>query len=246
MLPDAAIGSIIASAIAGLVVFVSTVLTKEQKTSEFRQVWIDEIRKDISQYIAGVIEVVSLLDVKQGDQEAYAKFIDDNFSAIQELSTLEHRIILRLNSEEHIILIAKIKSFRKDMLTACNSPKTRQSKEDELTEQLTAVTKKMLSDEWKRVKRGEPTFRIVKWGALLSIISLFGFLIYLLLHPQESKKKNDEATVQNQSFQYFFSQPQASPSGKRVIQQVHNNATIIENPIIVAPASNTDIEKINQ
>ncbi|KKB61110.1 hypothetical protein WM40_25065 [Robbsia andropogonis] len=116
-LPDAAIGSIVAAAIAGLVVFISTVLTKEQKTSEFRQSWIDELRKDISQYISGATEIVTLYARKSNDPTAQAKFLDDNFELIQELQAVEHRIILRLNSKEHEKLIEQITGFRQKLLT---------------------------------------------------------------------------------------------------------------------------------
>ena len=89
-LPDAAVGSIIAAAIAGLVVFVSTVLTKEQKTSEFRQAWIDELRKDISQFISGATEVTALMREKAGDKQSQIDFATDNFELIQQLQSVEH------------------------------------------------------------------------------------------------------------------------------------------------------------
>jgi hypothetical protein len=43
---------ILVAFIAGIVSFVGLVISKENKISEFRQTWIDELRKDISDYIA--------------------------------------------------------------------------------------------------------------------------------------------------------------------------------------------------
>jgi hypothetical protein len=185
ILPDAAMGSIIAAFIAGLVVFISTVLTKEQKTSEFRQVWIDELRKDIAQYMAGTSEVVALSKAKQSDKAAQEKFIEENFELIHELQTLEHRIILRLNPVEHGDLIALVRKFRGAMLAAYKSS-DRRKEEDRLTEELLATTKAVLSREWVRVKRGEPTFQRVKYGALVALIGLAIFLFYALVFTRTS------------------------------------------------------------
>jgi hypothetical protein len=189
ILPDAAVGSIIAAAIAGLVVFISTVLTKEQKTSEFRQVWIDELRKDISQFIAGVTEVVALHRFKIKDEAAYKKFLDDNFKVIHELETLLHRIVLRLNPVEHSALIALVKSFRKDMLKAYQQP-GRATLEEQLTKELLDATKKVLSDEWKRVKQGEPTFRMVKKGGLIAMVTLLLLLVIAMFIGRGEEKKD--------------------------------------------------------
>ena len=43
---------ILVAFIAGIVSFIGLVISKENKISEFRQTWIDELRKDISDYIA--------------------------------------------------------------------------------------------------------------------------------------------------------------------------------------------------
>lgn|SRR6266446_644807 len=49
-----AIGAVMAAIIAAGISFLVTVLAKEQKTSEFRQAWIDALRKDLSEFIATV------------------------------------------------------------------------------------------------------------------------------------------------------------------------------------------------
>ena len=48
----AAVATIAAALVAGLVSFIVTVLSKEQKTSEFRQAWIDALRSDIADFVA--------------------------------------------------------------------------------------------------------------------------------------------------------------------------------------------------
>lgn len=210
-LPDAAIGSIIAAAIAGLVVFISTVLTKEQKTSEFRQTWIDELRKDISQYISGASEIVALFAAKRTDKAAQDKFLDDNFKLIHELQGIEHRIILRLNPIEHATLIAQIEAFRENLLDAyavasasadADADLLRKLKEDRLTQELLNSAKSVLKTEWRRVKKGEPAFRIVKWSALAAAACL----AYLLIQSQGNPTKPFETV------------DRSAPSGERTNQ----------------------------
>ncbi|MFZ6647965.1 hypothetical protein ACO0LO_19730 [Undibacterium sp. TJN25] len=232
ILPDAAVGSIIAAAIAGLVVFISTVLTKEQKTSEFRQVWIDEIRKDVAQYISGISEVVALHKFKMGDQEAYKKFLDDNFKTIHELQTIEHRIILRLNPKEHEKLVLQVRLFRKKMLKAHQQSDSAEQ-EEQLTKQLLDSTKEVLSFEWKRVKGGEPTFKRVKWGAFGALVCLLVTLAVALFVVQPKSTVEDSKTQQStQQLLQYFAAPDAPQTSKRVVRQIQNNSIKIEMPVV--------------
>jgi hypothetical protein len=230
ILPGTAVGSILAAAIAGLVVFISTVLTKEQKTSEFRQVWIDEIRKDVSQFIAGVSEVVALYVAKKGDVASQEKFIDDNFKLLHELQMVEHRIILRLNPTKHAKLIEKVTGFRSSMLAAYKTP-NRKKIEDDLTYDLLSTTKTVLAFEWERVKSGEPIFRRVKYGALALLTFLGVFLLYLLFIPEPPSEKAAEIPEKNttQIFQYFAAPEPVKPT-RRILQKVQNNLIFIELP----------------
>lgn len=178
-LPDAAVGSVIAAVIAGLVVFISTVLAKEQKTSEFRQNWIDELRKDVSQYISGVSEVVALHLAKSASKEEQSKFLSENFQLIQELQALEHRIVLRLNPTEHSSLLNQVISLRPNMMAAYRQTDRAQI-EEKLTKELLTSTQLVLKNEWTRVKKGEPAFRAIKWVALLAIAAVAAFFIFSL------------------------------------------------------------------
>ncbi|WP_155629865.1 DUF948 domain-containing protein [Burkholderia stagnalis] len=203
-LPDAAVGSIIAAAIAGLVVFVSTVLTKEQKTSEFRQTWIDELRKDISQFISGATEVTALMREKAGDKKAQVDFASDNFELIQQLQSVEHRIVLRLNPKEHADLIRLVTGFRGKM-KAAYAGGNRINDEERLTKELLDETKSVLSAEWKRVKRGEPTFQYVKWIGigLAAMMAIWIFQLYLTYKPSPEKDKEENHSAKNVPTQVF-------------------------------------------
>jgi hypothetical protein len=98
---------IIVSLIAVIFSFIGLIITKEQKTSEFRQKWIDEIRSDIAK-LMGCLSHFStnwlLLDNTE-DVDVRKKFLTDNISLINEIHVLFYHIELRLNSEKDHQLI---------------------------------------------------------------------------------------------------------------------------------------------
>lgn len=56
-LPDAAIGSISAALIGAFIGYLGLVIAKENKVSEFRQAWIDGLRKEVAEVVAHFIAI---------------------------------------------------------------------------------------------------------------------------------------------------------------------------------------------
>ena len=179
-MPDLDI-KIIVALIAVVVSFVGLIITKEQKTSEFRQKWIDEIRFDIanlmgclSQYTTKwiVLENTGLTDVRKA-------FLKDNISIINEIYVLLYRIELRLNPIKDKSLIDVLKHIE-EMI---QSPKKmdHDSLFEDLTGQLKSQSHEMLKKEWTRVKDGEPIFRTTKYIlGLVLLVSLYGISVKVL------------------------------------------------------------------
>jgi len=186
-IPDAAIGPIFAAMIAALAVFISTVLSKEQKTSEFRQAWIDELRKDVAQYVSGTIEFAALFSQKKRKLEGI-DFLAENFDAIRDLQSIEYRIIFRLNPIKHASLISKIKGLRLQMISLYEQGTTNNELEEAITGAITDDCKIILKSEWERVKKGESGFRLVKWAAMgIAILGLLASLLYLFFKPASTE-----------------------------------------------------------
>ena len=55
------VGAVVAALIAAAASFVSMISSKEEKVSEFRQVWINNIREEISEFLA-LLKIVSACD----------------------------------------------------------------------------------------------------------------------------------------------------------------------------------------
>ncbi len=161
------ITAVIAAVIAGAASFIVTVLSKEQKTSEFRQAWIDGLRNDIAQYLAaaGAFNQSVILKTRLGRNAAdFEKFHDSQQETIRRMLTCYYRIHLRLNSHEHALLLERLDYFREYLTNHGSEANTNQIAE--VTSLLINEAEKVMKAEWKRVKRGELIYRVTKYGSL--------------------------------------------------------------------------------
>jgi hypothetical protein len=187
------LGPLCAAVVAGAVSFVVTVLSKEQKTSEFRQAWIDGLRQDLADF-AGIIavhhpEIQSRLKRGEDMKAIEATFVTpDHLATVKQLEITRLRILFRLNPTEHETLIERLDAlYHYSAREESKHPGT----EYELFEDYVAESQRVLKKEWKRVKRGEPTFQVTKWASLLLVIAatvVGGF--YALRHMTGSEIKN--------------------------------------------------------
>ena len=172
IVPEAAIGAIAAASIAGLLAFLGLIIAKENKTSEFRQSWIDSLRSDLAKLISnarairgavavGYLEKSELFDATEG------YFIEINQVAVS--------IRLRLNPKEKAcqLIIQGISELERLMIESPSMDLVACRKcEDKIIES----AKILLKSEWARVRRGEFIFAVTKWIGLCVIITGLGFL----------------------------------------------------------------------
>ncbi|MBY6056000.1 hypothetical protein [Leisingera daeponensis] len=108
---------------------------KEMKIAEFRQIWINDMRRDVAEYIS----------VTAGDM--VAKKFDDK-DRLERMSVLSSQIFLRLNPNEKLSedLGNKIREIAK----------ARRSKDIEalntLLRDFASISREILKGEWKRLK----------------------------------------------------------------------------------------------
>jgi hypothetical protein len=185
----AAIATIIAALIAAAISFVNLTLTKEQKTSEFRQAWIDALRNDLATFFATAIAFA------RGNQEwqhfgvgaqggAPLSFTEQKISDLRyQIAETRYRIQLRLNPKEpeHIELLRL-------MQTAIDRQQSALATQTSTDEVLRAVklaaefAPQILKTEWERVKQGELAFRIARnWVAPITFGASLGLVALLWL-----------------------------------------------------------------
>lgn len=194
-IPDAAIGPIIAAIVAGTIAFLVSVLTKEQKTSEFRQQWIDALRSDISQYTAETTELMAYARFHQSlpDKEK-RDFTSTHFEKVCNLRILKNRIILRLNRKEHQKIIGLIESYIQDIKQEAKNQKDipLMSQKEEVSSALLKESQLLLKKEWRRVKSGESIYMATKWASLAVLV--FSIVLAGISHYQDRTSVSLEPT----------------------------------------------------
>lgn len=169
VVPDAAIGAIAAASIAGLLAFLGLIIAKENKTSEFRQAWIDSLRLDLSKLISNARAIRGAVAVEYA--EKYELF-DATESYFIEINQVAVAVRLRLNPKEVACkqILTGITELERLMidcpsmdLVACRAC------EEKIIEQAQIL----LKSEWKRVRRGELIFSVTKWiGGIVILVGL--------------------------------------------------------------------------
>jgi hypothetical protein len=186
----APIATILAALITALISFVNLILSKEQKTSEFRQAWIDGLRGELAVFFSSARALCRTMEEARSpnttDEDIqYFKFSNDKIGNMRLASADSlYRIKLRLNKKEpeH----KELNHLLESAIRIQNSINI--EKDKDYTEALNAIeiavscSQDILKTEWDRVKKGEIPFQIAKYGTLLiiiiSLISLFYYARY--------------------------------------------------------------------
>jgi hypothetical protein len=182
-----AIATLVAALIAGAISFVNLTLTKEQKTSEFRQAWIDALRNDLAAFFAGArafaraTETLHLAGPDYKEKVALLiseeKISDIRYQAAETL----YRITLRLNADEPEhkellrLLLGAVAEQNKMLTDRTDGAETLKS-----IERAAEYARPVLKTEWERVKKGELPFRIARnWVAPIIVFISVAFVVFV-------------------------------------------------------------------
>lgn len=169
------IGIIIAGTVTGAVSLLGLILSKENKTSEFRQTWIDELRADISSFLSHINALYLLSDEHKNDEEVrYSGYKSEIIEANKALFNVK----LRLNQKEP--LSSKLISLLDESEQLYNSTDKIKSydKHLEIEKQILLISKNILKIEWRRVRNGEIVFQIAR--AISFSFAISGIALILL------------------------------------------------------------------
>ncbi|WP_256852717.1 hypothetical protein [Pantoea sp. Fr+CA_20] len=167
---DGGIAALLAAALGAIGAAIGLIITKENKTSEFRQLWINELRDAI----VGLSQAYQLA----ADRAPNSK--EDKKKARLEVNKLVAEIQLRLNGNnpnKHELALKEILVKAESEVLAENANVVN------LVIQLLKAGSKVLKAEWKRVKRGELKYRICVWiASSLAVMSMLISGTYLYHH----------------------------------------------------------------
>lgn len=162
--------AIAAALIAALAATFGLVLTKENKISEFRQIWISELRTLLTGYSSLMSALNALGD---GAEESYEQKIKD-------ISRFTSEIKLRLNygnpSEDEKLLLEKAFLLAGKIYDP-------QDKFLLAVKEFDAASFTVLKGEWERVKKGEYKYRICLHSCIFILsLSMVLTCIYVYFH----------------------------------------------------------------
>jgi len=157
------IGVLVAAVIAAVTSLVVSILSKDQKTSEFRQSWIDALREDAANLAGHWSTMIATLEAKKAAKEDVKAFLDSRHDDVVNVEVRIARMRLRLNPKEHALLISHLHHLRDGKMESRKDM-------DQAMETIVVEVQKVLRYEWKRVKRGELSFRFLKWFSLIAIL----------------------------------------------------------------------------
>lgn len=192
-IPIDSLGTVIAALIAAAISLVGLLISKDLKTTEFRQAWIDKLRDDVAEFLSYHAMMVYQIRLKDPEKNNNREFQNETFSGLKEeivkMERVHASILLRLNPHEHGHIINKLNVIKelyktKDILNS----QVMDVHENELLE----LFQKDLKKEWNRVKSGELAFRLAKYAAVALIV--FGLLV---LADGIKKDGGDYNTVSN-------------------------------------------------
>lgn len=177
VVPDAAIGAIAAALIAGLLTFLGLIVAKENKTSEFRQAWIDSLRLDFAKLISNARAIRGAVAVGFPEKSDLFDATENYFIEINQVVVL---IRLRMNPKESPCqtILSQITELERLMID-CLSVDIEACRRCE--EKILEQAQILLKSEWTRVRRGEWIFAITKWFGFFVIIGGLGLLTWLAL-----------------------------------------------------------------
>ena len=186
-----AIATVVAAVIAGLISVVTLTLTKEQKTSEFRQAWIDGLRQDLSEFFASARAMARASEelAAFGNQYTSMPFTmpAGQIGAIrQAVAVAFYRIKLRLNAEEteHKELLRLLTRITDEQNQQLHTQAFDSSNVIAAIETAAENACPVLKAEWNRVKRGEPQFRLIRNWLLPFVLVLCLFFAWLLVRSR--------------------------------------------------------------
>lgn len=193
---EISVGAVGAAIIAGLVSLLGLIIGKEQKVSEFRQAWIDDLRKCLVSYLVNINAISDLLRSKKPGSKIDDAALMERYRYLNEAS---HGITLRVNSDEVPAkeLLASMKNF--ENLAGKNAgltPDNIRSIELKFVES----SKNLLKFEWNRVKRGEKVFVWTKYILSFLIFVMVSLFICIWIDLGEATKlTNDSSPVRSKS-----------------------------------------------
>jgi hypothetical protein len=158
--------------LAGCISLLGLVISKEQKISEFRQDWINELRKDIANVISNANATFNLVHVQHPQKIDKAELWRQGGDKVVAMTSAIAMIRLRLNPKEapSRLILESISQFEEYFSQPFNKSDFEILRKIE--EALLLRSSEVLKEEWIRVRKGERFYRFTLY--VLSFLFVLG------------------------------------------------------------------------
>ncbi|WP_336998810.1 hypothetical protein [Pantoea agglomerans] len=188
-------GSLSIALISCLSAYVSAVYNKENKISEFRQEWANELRDESAKLISKLshLSVVSGAFMAKNDSKlAFSEIVEDKYKHMlmivelkSEIKELASKIRIRLNPEKikvkgSIENVVSNKMREIDSLINSFALAHEQNGKENIDAEIHNLENKLgelIKENWEVVKSGEPAYVIAKRITLWASIIMFIFIV---------------------------------------------------------------------
>ncbi|MEZ9596582.1 hypothetical protein AB4298_18305 [Shewanella sp. 10N.261.52.F9] len=185
----ATIGAIaaITAAIIGLFVAIATAkIAKEQKVSEFRQIWINDLRSDMALALKNAYKCCYMRqehrNVPFEKQDEFINSMNEYYTEF-ELRIMLTKLKLNPTKDKEFIELAEQSLVKVHQINVYSTPevlKQQYNAANEVLKSLESGTHLILKNEWERVKRGETRF-LIYLTTSEALGGLFIIAFYVLL-----------------------------------------------------------------
>lgn len=166
-----AFGAIVAAGIAGSVSLLGLVIAKEQKISEFRRSWLEDLRAELGSFLAHANLFAMMYD-EDAQDASVGQALAELKTEILGMNSAAALLRLRLNSDdpESATVLADIDEIEHsiDLIETFD-----QRAFQALQARLVQNARRLMKSEWLRIRKGEKLFRVTKGTSIF----LFVFVV---------------------------------------------------------------------
>ena len=211
-----AIGTLIAAIIGGFFSYSNMITSKENKISEFRREWIDELRNQIAIFSSSFQNLMLLAQDKNTKQLDLIPSRKDAIESLAKITLMINNKDAKENKDSHEFSLNTHLDDARNMLESMSKGEKIYELKDAaaLAVKLRTDSQKLLKENWKIVKSGELSYRMLKntTGAvyfvalpLLVAISIYFFVSAMSNLNQATNgiiKSNSEAEKILQKYEH--------------------------------------------
>lgn len=180
------LAAILVALIAAAASLVATTLSKEQKVSEFRQAWINELRSELAAFLSSARAFARAMAARDRhgsatDDAAKVPFTKERLGDIRATAAESfYRIKLRLNPNEtdHSELLRLLSQAIGSQNTLLEGTGSTHEEVLAAVDRAADFAPQVLKAEWNRVKDGERPYRVVRASAAWVVaVALLAFAL---------------------------------------------------------------------